>query len=513
MRPKYFMKFALPAMLFMQTTVFSQQGTQSVQHKKFTTQDYIERFKDIAIREMERSGIPASITLAQGIHESGVGNSRLAREANNHFGIKCHDWKGQGFYHWDDDPQESCFRVYENADSSYIDHTEFLVGRKRYAFLFEYAHTDYSQWAHGLKKAGYATDPEYPQKLIKIIERNNLQEYDLALSPMPLAKTDVESKVSPSKDIFVVPQDMQRQLRKKTKSTLFKEYKKGLYSQNGSTYAMAKTNETALEFATRFDIPYRKFLLFNDLVDGDKLLENQYCFIQPKKSKYRGSEVYHKVSEGESMYDISQYYGIKLQDLLDRNLLKEGQEPQLGEMVLLNEKAFKAPLLRGPEKMTEPLVKAQPKTEVEKTVVATELKTVTKPIEEKKALIAEMPTYPEEVYSVQSEINTAAKPEESYSVPEFPVSDFVYEPINIDFDKKKELTLPETQKSIVKVEEKPLVEIKGNNDKKYLLHIVQPKETLFSIGKKYGIGWENIKEYNNLASNILMESQEIKIPK
>jgi flagellum-specific peptidoglycan hydrolase FlgJ len=130
-------------MLLQTMAVFSQHGPQIVEYKKLTTNDYIARYKDIAIREMERSGIPASITLAQGIHESGNGNSDLARKANNHFGIKCHEWKGQGYYMWDDDPKESCFRVYENGDSSYIDHTNFLMTRKRYAFLFEYESVDY----------------------------------------------------------------------------------------------------------------------------------------------------------------------------------------------------------------------------------------------------------------------------------------------------------------------------------------------------------------------------------
>lgn len=142
-----------------------------------STTDYIAHYKDIAIREMKRSGIPASITLAQGILESGSGKGRLAVKANNHFGIKCHGWKGGKIYH-DDDAKQECFRKYKNAERSFVDHSEFLVGRKRYAKLFNLKKTDYKGWAKELRKAGYATDKKYPQKLISLIERYKLYTYD-----------------------------------------------------------------------------------------------------------------------------------------------------------------------------------------------------------------------------------------------------------------------------------------------------------------------------------------------
>ncbi|MBT8260917.1 MAG: LysM peptidoglycan-binding domain-containing protein [Flavobacteriaceae bacterium] len=151
--------------------------TSSSSSKINSVDDYILTFKDIAQHEMQKSGIPASITLAQGILESGSGKGRLAVEANNHFGIKCHDWTGLKIYH-DDDEKQECFRKYKNAETSFKDHSEFLTGRKRYAKLFTLKKNDYKGWAKELRKAGYATDKRYPQKLISLIERYQLYKYD-----------------------------------------------------------------------------------------------------------------------------------------------------------------------------------------------------------------------------------------------------------------------------------------------------------------------------------------------
>ena len=140
-------------------------------------EDYVKVYSEIAMDEMIQFGIPASITLSQGILESGVGKGRLAVEANNHFGIKCHDWNGKKIYH-DDDEEQECFRKYDNPEYSYRDHSLFLTNRGRYSFLFDFKRDDYKQWAKGLKKAGYATDPKYPQKLIDLIERYELYKYD-----------------------------------------------------------------------------------------------------------------------------------------------------------------------------------------------------------------------------------------------------------------------------------------------------------------------------------------------
>lgn len=170
--------------------------------KKSSVVDYIDTYSAIAVREMNSYGIPASITLAQGILESGAGNGALTRKANNHFGIKCHGWEGEKVYH-DDDKKGECFRKYKFASQSFEDHSLFLVNRKRYAKLFKLKRTDYKGWARGLKAAGYATDPKYPNKLISLIERYELYKYDKVdvVGPMDIVIKDTED-VSENKDSF-----------------------------------------------------------------------------------------------------------------------------------------------------------------------------------------------------------------------------------------------------------------------------------------------------------------------
>lgn len=488
--------------------------------KKITISEYIEYYKDIAIREMERSGIPASITLAQGIHESGCGNSKLATEANNHFGIKCHkEWTGKTYYQWDDDPTESCFRVYDNAEYSYIDHSEFLSKRKHYAFLFDYNHTEYEKWARGLKKAGYATDPTYPEKLIGTIQKHKLSDYDLAMTPVNLAKLD-SAQIAPLRnpDVYVTPANMTRKFRYKLRSPLFTAYKKGFFRQNGITYAVAQENETALEIATRFDIPYRKFLIFNDLVDGDRLLNFQYCYLYPKKSRYKGEEQYHRVIDNETMYEIAQFYGIHLNGLLERNLMQEGQEPLNGELILLNEKVVKAPALRPADLKEEPLKdigEVPPFPNSDKVIITNDTAKAT--------LLINVPTYPDKIYNTDNEINTATDSIETKTVidndtpePEKPIE-------NTKIEEPTPEKIDEPIKEVPKADEPPLVELPKEEPIKttpvviesenFILHTVLAKETLFGISKKYKISTQRIKEFNNLTSDALKEKQVLKIPK
>ena len=193
------------------------------QSKSNSTQDYINTYTKIAIEQEKQYGIPACITLAQGILESGSGRSRLATEANNHFGIKCHnDWKGKKIYK-DDDKKNECFRVYDNAEQSYIDHSLFLVGKKRYADLFKLKITDYKGWAKGLKQAGYATNPKYPQLLIDIIEL-----YDLANISQTYQEEDLqeESKEIISQNKEKNPQSKKiKQEKKEKKKPFWKRWK------------------------------------------------------------------------------------------------------------------------------------------------------------------------------------------------------------------------------------------------------------------------------------------------
>ncbi len=286
--------------------------------KRMTQQDYIARYKDDAVRDMLKTGVPASITLAQGMYESENGNSRLAREANNHFGIKCHkEWSGPSLIK-DDDEKNECFRKYDSVLESYDDHSNFLRTRERYRFLFDYDITDYKKWAHGLKKAGYATNPEYAYKLIKIIEENNLQELDRAgltasAAPPPPGVRTAANNPPPSKT------------EKTTASRLV---------ENNIPYVVAGRGDSWLSLARQQDIMLWQLLKYNDADKGSNLSEGEVVYLKPKRNRARAD--YHVVREGESMRSISQVYGLKLKQLYRRNHIELYQEPAAGTRLSLN---------------------------------------------------------------------------------------------------------------------------------------------------------------------------------
>ena len=276
---------------------------------------YIQSYKDIAIREMVRMNIPASITLAQGILESNAGQSDLARMANNHFGIKCgNNWAGPTFQKKDDDygPDGiltySCFRAYDTAEASFQDHSSFLADPQkayRYGALFALDKTDYQGWAYGLKQAGYATSETYPNQLIGLIDRYNLHQYDL---------------ISPARD---------------TSSLAF--YPPLVTSTNDVPNTFASGFETAGDIAYRTRIPVERLLEYNEnLVDGYVLPQGQKIYLAPKRNAFKGPVDFHQVAPGESVYDISQRYGVRVKKLLNRNRLAPGQQPEPGQALKLS---------------------------------------------------------------------------------------------------------------------------------------------------------------------------------
>ena len=394
--PKYCILLVVCILVWTTTTTQAQKDNEDID-----VNDYIAQYKDIAVQEMERSGIPASITLAQGIHESAYGNSELARKAKNHFGIKCtKDWKGKTMYKWDDEAQKSCFRFYTSAEDSYVDHTDFLMNRRHYAFLFNYDRTDYKRWAKGLKKAGYATDPRYPEKLIKTIELYQLQQYDKVTGVLAYDTTKI-----------VIPNDLAIGKRHKPRSFFFKRYKPGFFRTNDATYAVSRKGESALAAAKRFGIPYKRFLKFNDLEDGDELMDYQPIYIQPKKGIYKGEEEVYKVEKDITMYEIAQEFGVKLSSLLAFNLMKQGEEPQNGEMIQLKATAESKPKLRPIKHidlLPSPYVE-EDKTAPLKTPIKSTTPIVIPKIERPKpaALTLNTPTYDPVVYADTTQINTA----------------------------------------------------------------------------------------------------------
>lgn len=292
--------------------VFFSYGQQNA--PRMSVNDYVQKYKDIAVRKMKEHGIPASITLAQGLLESGNGNSELAVNANNHFGIKCHEtWTGP-VYHMDDDAANECFRKYSNPEESFEDHSVFLMTRSRYAFLFQYEVTDYSSWAHGLKKAGYATNPNYARLLIKLIEENRLYEYDKEQvkveEPVVFDLKNLPIEYSQMKDQAVVDViDLGK-------------FQRQVSVNNGVKYIIARKGDSFERIAEDLGVMPWQLIRYNELSRGDKLSEGQILYLQPKKRK--GSAEYHVVKAGESLYSISQLYGIKTKHLLKKNRMKAG---------------------------------------------------------------------------------------------------------------------------------------------------------------------------------------------
>lgn len=340
------------------------------------TEQYINAYKEIAIQEMVRTGVPAAIKLAQGIVESQFGESDLAKESNNHFGIKCKtEWTGARTYH-DDDARGECFRVYTSAADSYRDHSDFLRTRPHYAFLFNLDPTDYAAWATGLKKVGYATSNTYPQRLKKIIEDYELNQYSmqgvarmkngtvnqppvdntiasaqprsmakdtaasipansLALNEKPQAQSIVQPESNNETAVDTI-QDTNTTVSipvQEVKPVKNSPYPKGVFTINHTKVMYAEEGISLLALANRYDISLSRLLEFNELPDMDILDTDRLLFIERKQKK--GSTDTHTVAPGETLHDICQKEGIRLESLLEYNKLKKDAILSAGQQLYL----------------------------------------------------------------------------------------------------------------------------------------------------------------------------------
>ena len=275
-------------------------------------QSYIDLYKDLAIEEMIRYKIPASITLAQGLLESSAGRSELARKGNNHFGIKCHGWTGRKTYH-DDDESNECFRAYENVAQSFEDHSKFLARQNRYSRLFKLSIKDYKGWAKGLKACGYATNPRYADKLIEIIELYELHKYDNAnhydkfISKHSSTGNASLGRLHP------------------------------IYKYNKNYYIIARAGDTFKSIGEEINISYKKIAKYNERDRNDKLIPGEVIFLKEKQKKADKAfkNRIHIVKAGESMYSISQYYGIRLKYLYKKNNLDANYQIKVGDKLLV----------------------------------------------------------------------------------------------------------------------------------------------------------------------------------
>jgi LysM repeat protein len=380
---------------------------------------YIETYKDIAIEEEQRTGVPAAITLAQGIHETEAGTSDLVRASNNHFGIKCKgDWTGPTVYH-DDDAKGECFRKYDDPRDSYKDHSDFLKNRPNYAFLFKLDPTDYEAWAYGLKKAGYATNPKYPQILIKYIRDYNLEDYTLialnrkapdSSDAIWASNTSADKMNSESSTANVTP----------AIEVVKRVYPSGIFKINETSVIFVSKGTAFLKVAEDNNVPLVRLFEFNDMQPVDITTNDQLIYLQRKRKT--GVNEFHIVTNGESVYDIAQSEGIRIESLLDYNFLKAGMQPQIGEKLYLQAKAPAMPKLASEDNRP----------------------------------------------NILSQNTTVFVPQ-------------------------------------------PAVEITSQDN--YIVHVVQPKETMYAIAKKYAVAVDDVMKWNNMQTIDLKIGQQLRINK
>ncbi|HLG38029.1 MAG TPA: glucosaminidase domain-containing protein [Chitinophagaceae bacterium] len=344
-------KTVLLAIVFLLTGIISHGQDQAI------IQNYITTYKDIAIAEMQRTGVPASVKLAQGIHETFAGTSDLVMKSNNHFGIKCKStWRGESVSH-DDDARGECFRKYTSPSDSYRDHSDFLKGSPRYASLFKLDPLNYSGWANGLKKAGYATNPKYPQIIIKLIEEYHLQDYTLIALGKGPAKEEILAKTqTPAEEkkgfIPVVAASVRTMETEKMGSkepgnnsskkqeaviTKHSSYPSGEFKIHETRVIYAAEGTAFLTIAQQYNIPLARIFEFNDMKQKEALDKDQLIYLQRKRKT--GNSEFHIVKQGETLHDIAQEEAIRIESLLEYNQLQNGMQPAVGEKLYLSSKA------------------------------------------------------------------------------------------------------------------------------------------------------------------------------
>lgn len=370
---------------------------------------YIQQYKEIAMEEMKRTGVPAAITLAQGIHETSAGQSDLVLKSNNHFGIKCKsEWKGPSVSH-DDDARGECFRKYETPEESYRDHSDFLAKRPYYASLFQLDPTDYEAWAYGLKKAGYATNPKYPQILIKLIRDYNLQDYTLIAMGRKADEDPNGGQWVKNKELNKNSDRVVAQARKTI-------YPNGVFKINNTRVVFVPKDASFLSVASEYNVPLKRLFEFNDMNDQDVADEDMLIYIQRKRKT--GANEFHTVADGETLHQIAQTEAIRLESLLSYNFLKADMQPEPGSTLYLHHKAPAMPRLLTSS-----------------------------------ALVTEV-----------SKSNNLAKSSEEES-------------------------------------------------NSFILHTVRPKETVYSISKRYAVNQQDVLKWNDLQGTDLKTGQQLRIKK
>jgi LysM repeat protein len=433
------------------------------------TDKYINTYKYVAIKEMQRARIPASITMAQAILESSVGNSYIAKMGNNHFGIKCgSSWNGETVY-YDDDQENECFRGYKSVDESFIDHSNFLTSSPRYVSLFKLEITDYRSWANGLKEAGYATRPNYAELLIGLIERYQLFEYD---------KFQVKVNTNEQVDEFVF---------------------------NGLPAVMMRDGETYQSIADKHKIKLDKLLKYNELDPKSPIVPNKILYLKSKKSK--GKDSYHIVKEGETMQSIAQDYGIKSLNLHQLNLMMKGDIPAVGEIIYLNKKRMDPPNLRAPEEPVSQNTKVANQDEVIEPTVDTNLLNENK-IGKKDISFFKDDTDPGEADTSGNDTSTVNK-DFLYTVNKYQAPQPATTGSNLNANVVVVNTNPPPVQPFPSPDQSKTVA--ANQGTTY--HTVEKSQTLFSISKMYGMTVTQLQQLNNKSDFNLEIGQKLLVNK
>jgi LysM repeat protein len=505
---------------------------------------YIERFKPLAIKEMQRAGVPASIKMAQGLLESNAGKSQLALFANNHFGIKCGStWNGKTMYFKDDDIdpltgllKESCFRVFDSPEASFVEHSNFLQ-KERYKFLFQLDPNDYRAWAHGLRNAGYATDVNYPAKLIKIIEDNGFNQI----------QTDGTTKPNiPQEPPYANNGDSNNSDNGEMVAGL-----DGIFYNNGVKAIVAKMGETPKSIAKTSGVPIQEVLKYNELLkEGATFKGGELVYIQRKKRGFWGwLGKTHKVGNGESMYSIAQKYGVRLDALYERNNLPEGFEPMVGEEIFLRfgrsesnvpkikvqaskiKQPAPAPSNTTPTTMPDRPIASNPKTNPNDGSAM--------PVKRNGEEL-DMEISPNSVITDAEKRKKAAELNEGFQQPTISnepttaTTNSTYNP-NINTSPSKnnpnnnndewfaqggspaptpQTTVPSTNNTSIYTPPNPAPPTNTpvvNNASDPIYYTVKVGETMYAIARKYGVTPNYLKQLNNLASNDIRIGQQLRV--
>jgi LysM repeat protein len=443
------------------------------------TDKYISTYKYLAIKEMQRVKIPASITLAQAILESSVGQSYIARNANNHFGIKCSNgWTGPSI-NYDDDTANECFRSYSNPEQSFIDHSDHLKSSPRYSNLFNLDVTDYKAWATGLKAAGYATRSNYAELLIGIIERYQLYEYDKFQSTKPQSTE-----------------------------------KSAQFVYNGIAAVMVRDGDNYDNITRDNKITMEKLVKFNDLEPNQPLKADMILYLKSKKSK--GKESYHIVKDGESMYGISQDYAIKLDNLLAMNLMTPNEMPATGEIIYLKQKRSDPPALRQKELVKEVVTNEEPQETVFSDTQKKNIEQNNDFVMPKKdtTQVVPVPTPKEPEPNVQPVVsNPTVQPAVAQVTDNSVKNEDIFAAKN-----NVQITPPVNPSTAVATASatpsvnpvvKPIAATSNTTD----IHIVQKGESMFSISKLYGMKVTDLQNLNGMSDYSIKIGQKLFIKK